>query len=120
MRLRQRLNKPRILVAPGAADALTARVIDDIGFEAVYVTGAGIANTQLGVADMGLPTMTELVIQVQRIADATSLPLLVDADTGFGGPLNIARAVRDLERAGASAIQLEDQVNPKRCGHFDD
>jgi methylisocitrate lyase len=120
MNLRQRLRERGILVVPGAADALTARVIEDIGFEAVYITGAGIANTMLGVADMGLPTLTELVTQVQRIADAVSVPLVVDADTGFGGPLNIARTVRDLERAGASAIQLEDQVSPKRCGHFDD
>jgi 2-methylisocitrate lyase-like PEP mutase family enzyme len=104
---------------PGAGDALTARVIEDIGFEAVYVTGAGIANTQLGVADLGLPTLTELVLQVQRIADAVALPLIVDADTGFGGPLNIVRTVRELERAGAQAIQLEDQASPKRCGHFD-
>ena len=117
--LRARLAEPRILVAPGAADALTARVIEEVGFDAVYVTGAGIANASLGVPDLGLTTMTELVTQARRIADAVRVPVIVDADTGFGGPLNVARTVRELERAEAAAIQLEDQVSPKRCGHFE-
>jgi methylisocitrate lyase len=117
--LRARLAHPQILVVPGAADALTARIIEGAGFEAVYLTGAGLANASFGLPDLGLTTLTEVVAQVQRIADAISVPLIVDADTGYGGPLNVVRTVRELERAGAAAIQLEDQVNPKRCGHFD-
>lgn len=117
--LRARLGEPRILVAPGAADALTARVIEEAGFEAVYATGAGIANALLGVPDVGLTTMTEIVAQAGRMADAVGVPVIADADTGFGGPHNVVRTVRELERAGVAAIQLEDQVSPKRCGHFE-
>src|SRR3954447_25885978 len=117
--LRVRLAQPRILVAPGAADALTARIIEGAGFEAVYLTGAGLANASFGLPDLGLITLTEVTAQVQRIADAISVPLIVDADTGYGGALNVVRTVRELERAGAAAIQLEDQVSPKRCGHFE-
>jgi 2-methylisocitrate lyase-like PEP mutase family enzyme len=117
-RLRVALNERRAVLVPGAANALTARIIEDLGFEAVYVTGAGIANTNFGVPDVGLVTMTEVVDVVVAIADACSAPLIVDADTGFGNPLNVIRAVRSLERAGANALQLEDQIFPKRCGHF--
>lgn len=117
--LRKRLAQPGILVVPGAVDALTARVIEEAGFEAVYVTGAGIANACFGLPDLGLTTLTEIAVQVQRIADAVQVPVIVDADTGFGGPLNVMRTVRELERAGAAAVQIEDQVSPKRCGHFD-
>ncbi|MCL5950264.1 MAG: isocitrate lyase/phosphoenolpyruvate mutase family protein [Chloroflexi bacterium] len=117
--LRKRLSEPRILVVPGAADALTASIIQSCGFEAVYFTGGGFANSSLGVADVGLTTMSETVAQVQRIADAVNIPLIVDADTGYGGPLNVIRTVREIERAGAAAIQLEDQITPKRCGHFE-
>jgi methylisocitrate lyase len=117
--LRARLAQPQILVTPGAANALTARIVEGAGFEAVYLTGAGLANASFGLPDLGLITLTEVVAQVQRIADAISVPLIVDADTGYGGALNVVRTVRELERAGAAAIQLEDQVNPKRCGHFD-
>jgi methylisocitrate lyase len=117
--LRARLAQPQILVAPGAADAMTARIIERAGFDAVYLTGAGLANASFGLPDLGLTTMTEVVAQVQRIADAIGVPLIVDADTGYGGALNVVRTVRELERAGAAAIQLEDQVNPKRCGHFE-
>lgn len=116
--LRQQLATGDQLVVAGAANALTARVIQDSGFDAVYVTGAGIANTYLGVPDIGLVTLDELRAHVEAIADAVDLPLLVDADTGFGNPLNVARTVRTLERAGAAAIQLEDQLSPKKCGHF--
>jgi 2-methylisocitrate lyase-like PEP mutase family enzyme len=105
-------------VVPGAANALTARIIEETGFEAIYVTGAGIANTFLGAPDIGLVTLTELRQHVEVMADAVTLPLIVDADTGFGNPLNVARTVRTLEKAGAAAIQLEDQVSPKKCGHF--
>ncbi|MFN8535246.1 MAG: oxaloacetate decarboxylase [Dehalococcoidia bacterium] len=116
--LRARLAKPEILVVPGAADALTARLIGEAGFAAVYATGAGIANVLLGLPDLGLTTMTEIVDQVRRIGDAVEIPLIADADTGFGNPLNVRRTVREIERAGAAGIQLEDQVSPKRCGHF--
>src|SRR5919206_1711272 len=93
--LRARLAEPRILVAPGAADALTARVIADAGFEAVYMTGAGLANASFGLPDLGLTTMTEVVTQVQRIVDAVSMPVIADADTGYGGALNVVRAGRE-------------------------
>ena len=116
--LRRRVTDGPLLVCPGAANALAARVIEDTGFEAVYVTGAGIANTWLGAPDLGLATLTEVAAHVAAIRDAVELPLLVDADTGFGNPLGVQRAVRVLERAGADAVQLEDQVSPKRCGHF--
>jgi 2-methylisocitrate lyase-like PEP mutase family enzyme len=116
--LKRALGERRALLVPGAGDALAARIIEDLCFEAVYLTGAGLANMALGVPDLGLVTFTELVDAAAAIADATALPLIVDADTGFGNPLNVVRAVRALERAGASALQLEDQVFPKKCGHF--
>lgn len=117
--LAARVQSGPLLVAPGAANALAARVIEDTGFEAVYVTGAGIANTFLGAPDIGLVTLTELEMHVAAIRDAVGLPLIVDADTGFGNPIGVARSVRILARAGADAIQIEDQVSPKRCGHFE-
>ena len=119
MGLKQKLAERRALLVPGAANALTARIIEDLGFEAIYLTGAGLANTSLGVPDIGLVTMTELVQATAAISAATRLPLIVDGDTGFGNELNVVRTVRALERAGAAAIQLEDQVFPKKCGHFE-
>jgi len=116
--LRQRLVPGAGLLLPGAANALAARVIAASGFDAVYVTGAGIANTYRGVPDLGLVTLTELADHVAAMRDAVPLPLVVDADTGFGNALNVLHAVRTLERAGANAVQIEDQVFPKRCGHF--
>jgi 2-methylisocitrate lyase-like PEP mutase family enzyme len=106
------------VTVPGAANALFARVVEDLGFEAVYVTGAGIANMRLGVPDIGLTTMTEVSDTVAAIADAVSIPLIVDADTGYGNAVNMVRTVRAFERAGAAGIQIEDQVFPKKCGHF--
>lgn len=106
------------IIVPGAGNALTARIIEQAGFEATYVTGAGIANTVLGVPDIGLVTMSELAASTSAIAEITANPLIVDIDTGFGNALNTQRAVRVLERAGAFAVQLEDQVFPKKCGHF--
>lgn len=106
------------VVFPGAANALFARVIEDVGFEACYVTGAGVANMYLGVPDIGLTTLTEVANHVATIADAIDLPLLVDGDTGFGNPVNMYRTVRVLERAGAAGLQIEDQTFPKKCGHF--
>jgi len=116
--LREILRKREAVLLPGASNALTARIIEDLGFKAIYVTGAGITNTFLGVPDVGLISMTELANHVSAIRDVVALPLIVDADTGFGNPLNVARTIRVLERSGANAIQLEDQEFPKRCGHF--
>jgi 2-methylisocitrate lyase-like PEP mutase family enzyme len=117
-RLRDRLARPEILVLPGVADALTARLAARAGFDAVYATGAGIANALLGVPDVGLTTMTEAVDQVGRICAAVDLPVVADIDTGFGNAINARRAVMAFERAGVAAVQVEDQVFPKRCGHF--
>ena len=116
--LRDRLARRDALLVPGAGNALTARIIQDTGFEAVYVTGAGIANTLLGAPDIGLVTLSELAGVTEAIAEICTLPLIVDIDTGFGNPVNTYRTVRVLERAGACALQIEDQVFPKRCGHF--
>jgi 2-methylisocitrate lyase-like PEP mutase family enzyme len=117
-RLRALLARPEPLVLPGCADALTARIAVAAGFEAVYATGAGIANAQLGRPDVGLPTMTEVAEQVARICDVVDVPVVADIDTGFGNAINARRAVRTFERAGVAAVQIEDQVFPKRCGHF--
>jgi len=106
------------LLLPGVYDALSARLAAAAGFEAVYVTGAGLANSRLGVPDIGLVTADQLVEHVAAIADAVDVPLVVDADTGFGNAINVMHVVRKLERAGAAAIQLEDQAFPKKCGHF--
>src|SRR5262249_55736920 len=106
------------LLLPGVANALAARVVADQGFDAAYVTGAGIANTFLGLPDIGLVTVSELARHVAAIREAFAGPLVVDADTGFGNAINVVRTVQLLERAGADALQLEGQVFPKRCGHF--
>lgn len=116
--LKTLLAQKKAVTLPGAANAMFARVIEDLGFEACYVTGAGIANMHLGAPDIGLTTLTEIAIAAAAISDAISLPLLVDADTGFGNPVNMHRTVKVLERAGAAGIQIEDQVFPKKCGHF--
>jgi 2-methylisocitrate lyase-like PEP mutase family enzyme len=108
----------RAVILPGTPNALFARVIEDLGFEGVYVTGAGIANMSLGVPDIGLVTLSELVEHVAAISDGVTVPVLADADTGFGNAVNMTRTVRLLERAGAAGIQIEDQVFPKKCGHF--
>ena len=117
-RLKEIVARRAAVQAPGTANALFARVIEDLGFEVVYVTGAGIANMHLGVPDIGLTTLTEIANAVSAIADAVALPLVVDADTGFGNAVNMVRTVRVLERAGAAGLQIEDQVFPKKCGHF--
>lgn len=117
-RLRARLAEDRPLLLPGCADALTARIAVDVGFEALYATGAGISNALLGLPDVGLATMSEVVEQVARICAAVDVPVVADMDTGYGNAVNARRAVRALETAGASGIQLEDQAFPKRCGHF--
>ena len=117
--LRARLARPPIVIAPGVYDPLTALLAEKTGFEALYVSGAAIAYTRLGRPDIGLVSMSEVVDTVALIRDRISAHLVVDADTGYGNALNVERTVRLLERAGANAIQLEDQDFPKRCGHLD-
>ncbi|MFC6703926.1 isocitrate lyase/PEP mutase family protein [Flexivirga alba] len=107
------------VVVPGAFNALSAKVIQDLGYRASYVTGAGVTNMSLGLPDQGFMGLAEIADHTARIRDAVDLPLLVDADTGFGNALNVRHTVRVLERAGADCIQFEDQVSPKRCGHFE-
>jgi 2-methylisocitrate lyase-like PEP mutase family enzyme len=100
-------------------NALAARVAEDVGFEALYITGAGVTNAHLGVPDMGLISPTQMCDTIAAVRNITELPLIVDGDTGFGNAINVWHTVRSFERAGANAIQLEDQVFPKRCGHFE-
>ena len=116
--LRKLVNERRGVLVPGAFNALSAKVIEDLGFEALYVTGAGVTNMWFGLPDQGFMGLAEIADHTARIRDAVELPLIVDADTGFGNALNVRHTVRVLERAGADCIQLEDQVAPKRCGHF--
>ena len=118
-RLRALLGDHEVVVAPGASDALTARLIEKAGFPAVYVTGAGIANALLGVPDVGLTTLTEVAAQAAHIVASVEVPVFADADTGFGGIGNVQRTVREFERAGLAGLHIEDQSLPKRCGHFD-
>ncbi|MBU6465717.1 MAG: isocitrate lyase/PEP mutase family protein [Burkholderiales bacterium] len=116
--LKALVNARRGMLVPGAFNALSAKVIEDLGFEAIYVTGAGVTNMWFGLPDQGFMGLHEIAEHTARIRDAVSLPLIVDADTGFGNALNVRHTVRVLERAGADCIQFEDQVAPKRCGHF--
>lgn len=116
--LRERLSRSEILVAPGVHDALAARIAERAGFEAVYFTGAGFSYTHLGTPDLGLVSLSETVWRIGAIAEATRLPVIADGDTGYGNALNIGRTIREFERAGAAAIQIEDQTFPKRCGHL--
>ncbi len=117
--LKQRLASGPALILPGVANPLAARVAEDLEFEALYVTGAGVANTELGVPDIGILNLSDMASAVERISSAVDLPLVVDADTGYGNSVNTYHAMRRLEAAGAAAIQLEDQIFPKRCGHFE-
>lgn len=117
-RFRAHLSQRSALVVPGAGNALAARVIADLGFEAVYLSGAGLTNTLLGLPDLAFVSLPELVQNTAAISEVVDLPLIVDADTGFGNAINVHQTVRTLERAGANVIQLEDQVSPKKCGHF--
>jgi 2-methylisocitrate lyase-like PEP mutase family enzyme len=117
--LRELLKREEILVVPGVQAALFARVAEEAGFEAVYATGAGISNLQLGLPDLGLATMTEILDTVRRIVSVTSVPVIADIDDGYGSPINVYRCVREFTRAGVAALQLEDQAAPKRCGHFE-
>jgi len=117
--LRERLRRKPILVAPGVYDAFGAVFAEQAGFEALYLSGASIAYTKLGRPDIGLVSVSEVEATLAAICDRMNLPVIVDADTGFGNALNVMRTVRQLERAGAAAIQLEDQSTPKRCGHLE-
>jgi 2-methylisocitrate lyase-like PEP mutase family enzyme len=118
-RLRELLHRDCMVVAPGAYDCITAKLIAQAGFEAVYMTGAGTAAA-LGYPDFGLLTMSEMVANARRIAAAVDLPVIADADTGYGNELNVFRTVREYETAGVAGIHLEDQAIPKKCGHLDD
>ncbi|SRR5579875_281975 len=117
--LRRILRQDGPVVVPGATDCFVARLIEDAGFPVVYVTGAGVTNTVLGVPDIGLIAMTEMAERAGRIAQAVNVPVFADCDTGFGGVHNVKRAVREYERAGIAGLHIEDQVMPKRCGHFE-
>lgn len=117
--LRTRTTARDMLLVPGVMNALAARVADDLGYEALYVTGAGVTNAYLGLPDTAFLTLSQMAEHVAAIRNITDKPLIVDGDTGFGNAVNVWHTIRTLERAGASAVQLEDQVFPKRCGHFD-
>ncbi len=115
--LRKRFESGELILAPGIFDMISARVADNMGFDAIYMPGYGISASYLGLPDAGLASYTDMVGCVRRIAEGTNSPLIADGDTGYGGPLNVQRTVRGYEHAGASAIQLEDQEFPKKCGH---
>jgi len=118
--LRNLLKRPGIIVAPGAHDASTARIIEQTGgFQAVYMTGSGAAMSLMGAPDIGLLTMTEMVTHARNMVNAVNLPVIADADTGYGNAINVARTVREYEGAGVAAIHIEDQTIPKKCGHFE-
>ena len=120
MSLRARLTRPDILIAPGVYDGLTATLAEQAGFEALYLSGAAVAYTRLGRPDIGLTSVTEMAETMALVRDRVALPVIIDADTGFGNALNAQRTMRLYERAGASALQIEDQTYPKRCGHLAD
>ena len=112
-------DRANALLLPGAANALSAKIIEDLGFNAVYMSGAGVTNTDMALPDLGFITLDQIVTTVGRMRDVIEIPIVVDIDTGFGNALNVTHCVRALERVGANAIQIEDQLFPKRCGHFE-
>lgn len=118
--LRTLIEREALLIAPGAYDPYLARCVQRAGFEAVYMTGAGVSQTSLGMPDLGLLTYTEMLDRAARIADAVDVPVFADADTGYGNALNVMRTVRGYERAGLAGLHIEDQEMPKKCGHFDE
>lgn len=117
--LREIADRKAGTIVPGAPNAVLARVLEETGFPVVFLSGAGVSNWKLAIADYGLTTLSEVVEVTTEVTSAVNVPVLVDADTGYGNPLNVIRTVKALERAGAAGIMLEDQVFPKRCGHFD-
>lgn len=119
MNLKKRLADEKILITLGGYDALSAKIADQAGAEAVYMSGSSVAGSVTGESDVGLTTMTEMVTRAHQMTGAINVPLITDADTGFGNPLNVRRTVQEFERAGVTAMQIEDQTFPKRCGHFE-
>ena len=117
--LRERFEAGEMVLAPGCYDALGARLVEEAGFHAAYMTGFGSAASRLGRPDIGLMSLLEMVDNARRIAQAVDIPVIADADTGYGNPINVIRTVHEYESAGVSAIHLEDQVMPKKCGHMD-
>lgn len=117
-RLKQLFCRNKLLVAPGAFDGLSARLVEEAGFEAVYLSGGAVARS-MGVPDIGLLTMSEVIERAAQVVSAVKIPVIADADTGYGNALNLVRAVREFERAGVAAVHIEDQVTPKRCGHLE-
>jgi len=116
-RLRALLAEPGLVMAPGCFDCLTARLVAQSGFPAAYITGSGVSMSALGAPDMGVISYAEVLERARRIADSVDIPVICDVDTGYGGPINVIRTVREMERAGLSAVQIEDQAWPKKCGH---
>lgn len=114
---RRLLAEPGLIMAPGAYDGISARLVEAAGFPVIYITGAGVASSRLGVPDIGLVSLAEIVDHARNIVNATTIPVICDADTGYGNPINVLRTVKEFESAGVAAIQLEDQITPKRCGH---
>jgi len=119
-RLRALIDRAEILLCPGVYDAYLARTVERAGFEALYMTGAGVSHARLGMPDLGLLGFTEMLDQAGRIADCVDIPLVADADTGYGNAVNVMRTIRAYERAGVAGCHIEDQQTPKRCGHFDE
>jgi 2,3-dimethylmalate lyase len=117
-KLRSLLDCKRLLLAPGVFDGLSARLVEEAGFEAVYLSGGAVARST-GVPDLGLMTMSEAIERARQVVSAVQIPVIADADTGYGNALNVVRTVREFERAGVAAIHIEDQVTPKRCGHLE-
>lgn len=118
--LRGRIEDDEIVVLPGCFDALSAKIVEKAGFDAVYLSGAGVSNTMLGIADVGFVTQTEMRRRIEYVTDAVSIPVFSDADEGYGNPLHVRRTVKAYENEGASALHIEDQAFPKKCGHFED
>lgn len=116
-RLKKSLNDEAIVMAPGCFDCLSAKLVAKAGFSAAYLSGSGLSMSALGAPDLGAISFSEILERAMRIADSVDIPLICDADTGYGGPINVIRTVKDLERAGVSGIQIEDQTWPKKCGH---
>lgn len=119
-RFRELLEQDSIAVLPGCYDALSAHIVEHVGFDAVYVSGAGVSNTKLGLADVGLITLSEMRDRLTYIRERVSVPIFSDADTGFGNPVHVRRTIQAYEQAGVSALHIEDQEFPKQCGHFED
>ncbi|MEK6562344.1 MAG: isocitrate lyase/PEP mutase family protein, partial [Candidatus Binatota bacterium] len=117
-KLKRLLARRQLLIAPGVFDGLSARLVEEAGFEAIYLSGGAVARS-MGVPDIGLVTMSEVIERAVQVVAAVKIPVIADADTGYGNALNLVRAVREFERAGVAAIHIEDQVTPKRCGHLE-